>query len=133
MITQNIIKEVRKRNKLYKKHRKHPNNELKKIRYIEQKQSTLALIKMTKKQYFRRKFIENKNDSRKTWEFINKQIHPNKNVNTIKEITKNDGINSTKIIANELNNYFTTVGQMLAEEQILKSKGIPKTTTTKKT
>lgn len=132
-ITKEVIKEIRKRNKLYSKHRKNINNQILHERYKEQKKQTTDFLKQSKIKYFKTMFQKHCLDYSKTWKLINQELgNKNKTRNQITEIKSTDGIkitNQTDIV-NEINNYFASVGKILAEEQISTSRLQPQTTTT---
>lgn len=133
-INEEIIRQIKNRNKLCKKHKRHLKNNTYKMEYENQKEYTKDLIKNTKKLYYQNLIKKHSKNTSKIWNIINNQIKKTqKNKNTIEEIIKEDGsvTQNAKEIANELNKSFATTGKKLAEKQINEYKKQPQTTKTR--
>lgn len=134
-INENIVTNIKKRNKLFQRLKRHPLNDTYKLEYKTQKDYTNRLVKNTKVQYFQTLIKKYHTDSRKIWELINNQLNKKQKPNSdITKIMKEDGTTTTdpKEISNELNKYFATVGKNLAQSQINNSNRTPQTTVTQK-
>ena len=85
--------------------------------YINFRNKTTALLRITAKRYYQEQIIENKNNLRKTWVIIKQVIDKNKNSKMCDKFTygKNT-ITDPKTIANTFNNYFANVGATLASK-----------------
>ena len=121
-ISSAIIKSIRKKHTLYKKYKSSNFNEEYGNKYKKYRNTLVTVIKNAKRLYYCNSFNYNKNDMRKTWETINELIGKSKNKNMdIEELIINQGgvdkiVTSGKDVAEELNNYFVTVGSNLAEQ-----------------
>ena len=122
-ISSAIIKSIRKKHSLYKKYKSSNFNEEYGKRYKRYRNTLVTVIKNAKRLYYCDSLNQNKNNMRKTWETINELIGgQSRNKNTdIDELVINQGgidqiVSSEKDIAEELNNYFVTVGSNLAEQ-----------------
>ena len=69
-----------------------------------------ATIKSARKQYYNNAFINNRNNTRKTWSLINNMIGKNLNSKSIKSLLV-DGVETSD--AEEFNNYFTNIATVL--------------------
>jgi len=122
-ISSAILKSIKKKHTLYKKYKTSNFNEECGKRYKRYRNTLVTVIKNAKRLYYCNSFDHNKNYMRKTWETINELIggkSKNKNM-VIEELIINQGgtditVSSEKDIAEELNNYFVTVGSNLAKQ-----------------
>ena len=70
-------------------------------------------IRASKKAYYQRKFDECQNNIKKTWELINSEVKPGRSSNrqNISRIVEGSNeYTSASVIAEKLNNYFSTIG-----------------------
>lgn len=124
-INQDLIKQIKIRNKLYKQYRKYPQNEHYKTDYNTAKSNTSDMLRKAKKEYYSTKFEKYKLQTAKTWNIINKELNTNrKTTKDIEKIEQTDGtiVSNAKQIADEINKYFTNIGKQLAKQQIANSK-----------
>lgn len=118
-ITKGIIISIKNRNKLHKKMVCDPNNVLLKLKYKQYRNKLTGLIKMAKNKYFNSKIRSAGQDSRKIWNAINESLGKVKIPDKIKEIkTRNGILTEQSDIINSLNDYFVTIGETLATEQL---------------
>ena len=117
-MTQGISKSIGIKNRLYKKCLKNPSEKNKTI-YKNYKNKLKHLIKISKKDYFENQFIKYKNNSKMTWQTINKLLNRNKKKEKLSHVfqQKNSDINFSDpiVIANKFNEYFVNVGPNLAK------------------
>ena len=97
--------------KLHKKYNDETLNNYKLYR------NALNRTKQAKKNYYSEAFVENKNNSGKLWNVINELTNmTNKKKHFPTELeTKNGITHDLQVITEELNNYFVTVGKILAD------------------
>ena len=76
------------------------------------------LLKISKRSYYSSYFFKNVNDPKQIWNGIKEIVHFNLKINQIFfKITQNDvDITDPKLVANAFNNYFTKLGNNLAEQ-----------------
>ena len=77
-----------------------------------------SMIRAAKRSYYVRKFEESRNDMRKTWELINREINPGKPLNkeSIKKIVEGNAEYVHDFdIARQLNAYFSNIGKQISE------------------
>ena len=115
-ITYAIFSNIKKREAYYILYmqNKIPEHLFKKFRNLVTKQ-----IRMSKKQYFLDKFNNFKDNTKATWNLINKILRPsgsNKKKNSIKTIVHNDTrYESNADMANVFNEFFVNIGRTIAE------------------
>ena len=130
-VTKAILKSIKRKYKLYIKYRSSNFDKKCEREYKKYRNVLTTVLKNAKRMYYSSMFYDNKQDSGKTWKTINELMNSGKGHSTHVEIEKLVIHNSTeekivcsaKDIAEELNNYFVTVGPNLAKE-------IPETSTT---
>lgn len=103
-ISPSLVNSIRVRDKLHKKLIKQPNNIQLNNQYKTYRNILNNLIKQSKTDYFNKKFDEHKNNSKKTWQYINELLDTKKNTKSI------------NIEAKVLNKYFAEVGETFARK-----------------
>ncbi|XP_065642863.1 uncharacterized protein LOC136074468 [Hydra vulgaris] len=122
-ITSRIIKSIKIKNKIHKKFIKCKNQKLK-LEYFQRFKSYRNqinnLIRYSKKLYYSKYFNETVNNLRNTWKGIKSIINlKSKNHNVLDNLTiNNKNITDKKIIANTLNEYFSTIAEKFASNII---------------
>lgn len=117
-ITNGLIKSVNKKNQLYKKMKKYPNNEQLKNEFITYRNTLDILIKTTKVNYYKQKINNIENSPGKIWTCL-KNINGHKQeIREIKQIKNNTGnLTSDKIeMAEVFATHYTTLGKKLASK-----------------
>lgn len=116
-ITKGIINSIEKRNKLYKEFNKDRTDNAKKLEYLNYRAIVDKTIKAAKLNFYEKQITENKNSSKHLWTLI-KGCGNKQNKELIEEIISEDGtaVKEPLHIANELNNFFCSVGEKLAEK-----------------
>ena len=111
-ITIEIKKLITKKNKLFKKKKKHPNNEFVKSAYNEARNEANRKLKKAKKEYYANYFQNNTKNSKKIWEGIKSIINTKNPKPPVVSQIKVDGriIDSPKEIASNFNKFFTEIG-----------------------
>ena len=130
-VTKAILKSIKRKYKLYIKYRSSNFDKKCEREYKKYRNVLTTVLKNAKRMYYSSMFYDNKQDSGKTWKTINELMNSGKGHSTHVEIeklvihnsTEEKTVCSAKDIAEELNNYFVTVGPNLAKE-------IPETSTT---
>jgi hypothetical protein len=114
-ITPAIKVSIQMKNNLYKKYLKTKSTYYH-IKFKCYRNKINHLLKISKRQYYNSYFLENINDSKIIWSGIKEIIHfkPKTNQKTIQIVEDNVEITDPKIIANAFNNYFTNIGNNLA-------------------
>ena len=115
-ITKSILQSIKIRDNYQKKYiRKQDSFWYKRYRYYRNKIN--ILIKKSKKNYLRKFFQENFNNSKKTWNKINEILNRKRNQMT-DIFLSDDGVMITnqKTISNRFNNYYINVAQNLIKE-----------------
>ena len=90
---------------------------IRKSEYCRQRNKVTGLLRERRKAYFANQFECVKGDIKRTWSLINNVIKPNvvKKRGNIKELRIGDDIVcDSKRIANEINNFFSTIGSSIA-------------------
>ena len=112
-ITNDIIKLIEFRNKLFRKKKNDKSNDNVKILYNKFRNRVNREMKKAKKKYYNQYFEENKNDIKKTWMGIKSIINTKNEISPKTSQLNVNGkmIDDPKSIANSYNNFFTNVGQ----------------------
>lgn len=116
-ISKGILNACKKKNSLYRDFIKHRSSE-KEIKYKRYKNKLIDIIRKCKKEYYNNLLENNKNDSKGTWNIINKIIrkstnkpsYPNYFTEKEKDITNMDDV------VEGFNTFFVSVGPDLAEK-----------------
>ncbi|KOB78801.1 putative tick transposon [Operophtera brumata] len=111
-ITINVVKCIRKRDKLHKKLRKYNNNEELKTVYILYRNTCNKVIKSLKRKYYREQLQKHSGNSKETWKIIKGICNLKTQINLPIDLLKIKD-NPTDSL-NEGNNYFTSIGRVLA-------------------
>ena len=120
-ITQGLLKSIRYRDTLYKQLKmSDPNSpDYETTNAILKTYNSILKrnIRAVKTKYFESRFNRFKNDIRNTWKTINEILSKNKGKKTSSTIFKENGTSITDKtdIAKKFNNYFTNIGQTIAE------------------
>ena len=87
--------------------------------YKKQRNFCVNLLRKTKKEYFENINIKDINDNKKFWKTV-KPLFSNKGLNTNKLmiIEKNNLISEESILANTMNQYFTSITKTTASKKI---------------
>ena len=125
-ITHGILKSMNQRDYLYKKFSLEKDPCIKstlKTSYNTYRNRIIALLRISKKQYFSNYFEEHNTDIKKTWEAIRNLINVSKKSSTKinKIIHENQHITENKGIADTINNFYTGIGSSI-EAKIPQSK-----------
>ena len=111
-ITNELIKLISHRNRLFKKTRNDANNW---TSYKEFRNYVLSRIRQTKKQYYSQ--IINAGKPGDKWTVLNTLTNKHKTTNNIKEITFNGKTVTDDLdIANSLNDFFSTIGSTINDD-----------------
>ena len=111
-ITPDLKKMIRIRNKLFNRKKRQKNNVNINRLYNMFRNRVVRESKKAKKNYYNKYFEENSRDIKKQWDGIRSIINLNKSkISTISEIKKdNQHIHDPKVIAEELNEFFSKIG-----------------------
>ena len=125
-VTNELLEMIKNRDKLYKKKCEDPEN----IQLINEfkniKNKVNNKIKALKNKYFREKWEETGQDSRKQWRFMNELVKPKLKENTIEALlVDNIEVTNPTDILNELNKHFTTIGKSIVNELNCDIENIP--------
>ena len=115
-VTPNLLKLIKKKNKLFKKFKKNPTDR-NENRYKKCRNDLNSQLRHAKKEYYYLKFQSLKGSSKKTWSLIN-NILCRKNKKKIPSnsfIIGDQEIGDPKTISNEFNNYFVNIGHIMNE------------------
>ena len=110
-----IQRQMKLRDKAYRKMKKYPNNENFKQQFNILKKETNYIIKKTKKEYINNQLIKTGTDSKKMWKLMNNTLNVNhkNSVNIHKLKNNNKIITNDKEIAITFNDYFINVAENL--------------------
>ena len=118
-MTHGISKSVTEKNKLYRKYLKTPNRKNEET-YKKHKNKLNHLVKLAKKNYYEKQFVNYKNNSRMTWKTINEILNRRNEKSTLPdkfiEKVSNKALTNPTAIANNFNKYFINVGPELARQ-----------------
>lgn len=111
-ITISVVRSIRKRDKLYKNMKKNPENMDIKKRYTDYRNICNKIIKTLKAKYYQEKLEKNSGNTKETWKIIKDVCNLNINTQNPKELL--NIYPDPKDSLNEVNRFFTSVGQNLA-------------------
>lgn len=117
-ITKGLLEAINNKNNLYLETLKQPNNDELKKEYKKIRDMTNKATKRAKREYIQREINGSKNASKALWNCIN-NVCNNKTVNKgIHKLKLDSGIvlDDAKDIAEEFNEFFTSIGQNLAKD-----------------
>lgn len=117
-ITNGLLKSIRYRDKLSKQLRHHPFNTQLRARFTRYRNILISLIKKAKYRFYKTKIDEANGDSRKFWNIVNEVAgRPSRKGKFPVEGFCAHGDTATpdviKIVSNNFNNYFASVGAQL--------------------
>lgn len=117
-ITNGLINSINTKNELYKQLKRNPNNVLLLYKYKLYKNKLNSLIKKTKINYYKKQIDKNCKTSKNLWDCIKKICNEKKKQNFISDIKLFNGeiSNDEKIISNNFINYFSEIGEKLANK-----------------
>ena len=116
-ITTAILKSIHRKNRLYRNSLKQPKESPKYQQYIAYKRLLSKIIRSAKHIYYNNILREHQNNSKKTWNIINKIIRKTRNKSEITHILHNDStFNTPTDIADQFNSFFSTVGVNQAQK-----------------
>ena len=112
-----LIQKMRERDSLKKRFDKNPND-LVWSQFKKARNEVNNLVKKTKRDYFMTQFNTAKRDPKNTWRLINEITSRKTSVNSNVKAIKQEGVKLTNSadITNTFNNYFTTIGDNLANK-----------------
>lgn len=122
-ISQGLIVSIQERDKMKEKLQRNPNNLFERNKYKLYRNTINKLIRKTKNEYYKQKFREVEKDIKKTWDLINESTNDNreKNTNIMQIKIENEKIITDNLeICNQFVNYFSDIGQKLAESIVNK-------------
>lgn len=119
-ITNDILAQIKLRQRLHKKAIKHPS-QLNQKNFKQCRNKTTRMIEQAKRSYYNNKISSVKSNPQKIWRTINNIINLKKDVIKTTDIIIHNDTNSTssndpKEISNEFNKFFTTIGSKLAQQ-----------------
>lgn len=123
-VTSEIFELIKNRDKLYRAHKKYRNNRIIEKQFKIIKNKVLVSIRNAKKSYEANNIAAAGTDSRKIWKVLNRCIFNriNDNVNVINVINvDNILLTNPTLIAERLNQYFTSIGSLTENTNIDKS------------
>ena len=112
-ISHALLKSIRRKNVLYKKSLKNPNDSNVQ-KYKLYKNRLNSVLRMAKKQYYSDILEMEKNNMRNTWKVINSIIRTNTKTCTEKFVSGNKTYTCPNEIASQFNKYFAGIGPKLA-------------------
>ncbi|XP_077994315.1 uncharacterized protein LOC144448040 [Glandiceps talaboti] len=117
-LSNGILKSVRTKHRLFTKMKNNPHNVNYKLKYKKYRNILTKLLKSVKKRYYFNKFRWAQGNINKTWQVINEvlnkstnKLYPRKLISTT---PNNDPLTESSDIANEFNDFFTSIGPSLA-------------------
>ena len=124
-MTQSIIKSIRKSKQLYHQTLK-TNSQTSRERYTEYNAMLQKVKCHARKHYFNTKCRENKNNTRKLWQLINKTTSKINDKTSIIEYLNSNGVqlHNPEDITNQFGEYFATVGNKFANKIAKPSRNI---------
>lgn len=110
-----VQKQIKKRDKAYKKMVKHPDEEIYRENFKNIKNETNYLIRQTKKDYVNNQILKAGTNVKQIWKVINTALHLKKKEGTnIQKLKVDQSIITTKeCIANYMNEYFADIASKL--------------------
>ena len=111
-ITKGIMHSISKRNDLYKEALKSENKNM--TEYKKYRNTLTSVIRLSRKLYYSEKIDTNTNNTKSLWDTVNNLIGKKKRKETDTFNINGHQTNDSLQIANDFNDYFTTVGSNLA-------------------
>ena len=113
-----LIKEIRKKDRLFNKFKTYPYSPILKYRYVNQRNKVSSLIKKAKELYYAQ-LIDKQDSPRKLWNVINevcgRKPSTRQKINKISSPNNNQLITDQLEIAKTFNLFFTQIGPSLAD------------------
>ena len=110
-LTKGLAISIKHKNKLYQKYIKKPNSD-NKTKYTIYRNKLTQLIRKSKTNHFSHLITDSKGDSKKSWMVINNVL----NRSHKQPVLPNYDQSSPSDVADELNNYFVSIGENLARK-----------------
>lgn len=116
-ITEGLVKSVCKKNELYKKIQRNPENIELVAEYKRYRNKLSDLIQITKASYYKKKIEEHKDNCKVLWKTV-KEIDGSKSINKIKTIMDPKGTQTTQEekMCEIFNDFFVNIGKDLASK-----------------
>ena len=116
-ITRGILVSIKNKQRLYQSH--FLNGTTDTIGYFKQYANKLKRVKrMSKAMHYKNKFEEIKHNPKEIWKTVNSVLHPKRNNDSTTHISLNINdvlTDDPKTVANNLNTYFSEIGQKLSD------------------
>lgn len=122
-ITPGILRCIKNRDNLYKKHKSSPNDNIIKLTYTRYRNYCNTVIKKVKLAYYRDQINKAGKDNKKFWNIVKDITNTKINNTQATELLQSSAKPGENI--NLINSYFTNVGKELAEEIIKTNPAIP--------
>lgn len=113
-ISPGLLRCIRHRDRLYRKTKKQPNNDVIQISYKRYKTFCNRLLKKVKSDYERSEFQKRKNNPKQMWDLIKRLSNLQQKASTSDELLSTNTNPQTSV--NSVNCYFASVGMNLASE-----------------
>ena len=115
-ISKSLLRSINRKNNLYYKF-KMKGTEQAKIKYTRYKNMLTKILRLEKKRYYANQLAFYKHDIQNTWKVLKQAMNLSKNKSDITRIRSNNIIfEDFDNIANIFNNYFSSIGENLAED-----------------
>ena len=114
-INHDIKNQLKKRQAMFALYK---SNRISKISYTRIRNQVTSLIRTAKREYYRNKFQDSKNDVRKTWNIINSILKPHsdkKNLGITSIVSNNEIYVEKNQIASIFNEYFSSIGSKISD------------------
>ncbi|CAH2217434.1 jg14047 [Pararge aegeria aegeria] len=122
-ITPGLLKCIKHRDRLHKKHKKSPNNKILKLTYNRYKKFCNNLLKRLKRTYEKLEFEKTKNDTKGTWQVVKKITNITSSPSPPIELLQLQS--DPKSSLNLVNKYIAEVGNKLASQILQNSNSSP--------
>ncbi|CAB3228852.1 unnamed protein product [Arctia plantaginis] len=124
-ITPGVLRCMRNRDRMYLKMKKSPNNDAIKITYKRYRNYCSNILKSLKRQYERKELNKASTNPKKMWQVIRDVTNTNKTKVTASPLLKINGSIDDSLA--EINKFFTTIGQNIANKVSQTYANIPST------
>lgn len=115
-ITRGLLISIKEKNKLYRILRTDPNNVEVKNKYNNYKNKLRKLTASAKKLFFQNEIDRSKNKTKALWSCVNEACNKNSSRTVVEKIQiNNEEVSDKQKIANAFNNYYSEIGQKLAD------------------
>jgi hypothetical protein len=127
-ITNGLLVSVRRKNQIYKRTKKFPNDKRLLTHYRKYRNYLTSLIRKTKNDFYSRKIADAGNNCKKVWDTINSALSKPAKSGKVREIEHDNRIvcadQNPREVANIFNTFFANVGKDLASK-IVPQNNIP--------